>query len=174
MPSSKSRKSTICPFRPCQRHQRALLRSQRPHFLRRLVFSPVTTVGIAKDIVNDKTRPGLSKEHSRVPHSEHLPPSPCPATQSRPSLRCQALGLKSTAKGGVSDAYLFFGCRHIDQDFIYRDELEVFVEDGTLPALHTAFSRHSNDPKRYVQHYIMANASHVWNLITEHKAIIYI
>ncbi|RUP11990.1 hypothetical protein BC936DRAFT_139873 [Jimgerdemannia flammicorona] len=75
MPSSKSKKSTICPFRPCQRHQRGLLRSQRPHFLRRLV-SPVTTVGIVKDIVNDKhTQVSLrafSNEHSRVPHSEHL------------------------------------------------------------------------------------------------------
>ncbi|RUS32380.1 hypothetical protein BC938DRAFT_475555 [Jimgerdemannia flammicorona] len=86
----------------------------------------------------------------------------------------QALGLKSTAKGGVSNAYLFFGCSHIDQDIIYRDELEAFVEDGNLTALHTAFSRHCNDPKRYVQHHIMANASHVWNFISEHKAIIYI
>ncbi|RUP08316.1 cytochrome P450 [Jimgerdemannia flammicorona] len=157
------------------------------------------TVGIIKDIVNGKPYPGLAsgflgsaqpgttfrasvkrpKTTFALPSDSTTPIIMIAAGTGLSPFRGflqerQALGLKSTAKGGASDAYLFFGCRHIDQDFIYRDELEAFVEDGTLTALHTAFSRNSDKPKRYTQHHIMANAVHVWKLITEHKAVVYI
>ena len=47
---------------------------------------------------------------------------------------------------------LFFGCRHPDEDYLYRDEFEAYAGDGTLSKLETAFSRVSGQPKTYVQH----------------------
>ena len=52
----------------------------------------------------------------------------------------QNTGLKSAAKEGVSNTHLFFGCRYPDHDYLYKEELEQFVEDGTLDQLHIAFS----------------------------------
>ena len=42
---------------------------------------------------------------------------------------------------GLGRAWLFFGCRHPDQDYIYREELAEFVSDGTLDRLTVCFSR---------------------------------
>jgi len=35
---------------------------------------------------------------------------------------------------------LFFGCRHPNQDYIYNEELEHFVNEGVLTNLYVAFS----------------------------------
>lgn len=40
----------------------------------------------------------------------------------------------------VGDSHLFYGCRKSSEDFLYREELEAFVADGTC-TLYTAFSR---------------------------------
>ena len=58
---------------------------------------------------------------------------------------------------------LFFGCRHPDQDYIYRDELEAFAGEG-LMALHVAFSRHDGR-KTYVQDLIRQHGAEVWALV---------
>ena len=71
----------------------------------------------------------------------------------------------------LGPAMLFFGCRHPDQDFLYRDELQAYAADG-IAELHTAFSRGAG-PKTYVQHVIAAQGAKVWTLI-EQGAIIYV
>jgi sulfite reductase alpha subunit-like flavoprotein len=44
--------------------------------------------------------------------------------------------------GGVpGEAWLFFGCRQKEEDFLYRQEFEGFAADGTLTQLYVAFSR---------------------------------
>jgi len=57
---------------------------------------------------------------------------------------------------------LFFGCRHPDIDYIYKDELEKLVEDN-VTKLHVAFSRQQAQ-KVYVQHRLMEPevAKDVW------------
>ena len=50
----------------------------------------------------------------------------------------------------VGETHLYFGCRNKEKDFIYREELEKYVEDGVL-TLHTAFSRDQPE-KIYVTH----------------------
>src|SRR5436309_2116845 len=55
----------------------------------------------------------------------------------------------------LGPAMLFFGCRHPDQDFLYRDELQAYAASG-IAELHTAFSR-GDGPKTYVQHVITMN-----------------
>ncbi len=83
--------------------------------------------------------------------------------QERAALKAQGLAL--------GDAMLFFGCRHPDQDFIYRRELEAFARDG-IAALHTAFSRHDGR-KTYVQDVILEQRDAVWDSISR-GAVIYV
>ena len=66
---------------------------------------------------------------------------------------------KLNANGvSLGPALLFFGCRHPETDYIYQEELEGYVNDGTLTALHVAFSRET-DKKVYVQHKLLENST---------------
>ena len=47
--------------------------------------------------------------------------------------------------------WLFFGCRKVNEDYLYRQDFEAFEADGTLSRLSCAFSRAQQD-KVYVQH----------------------
>ncbi len=71
----------------------------------------------------------------------------------------------------LGDAHLFFGCRHPDEDFIYREELEQAQADK-LVKLHTAFSR-LTDERVYVQDNIKKNWSTLWPLL-QGNAVVYI
>ena len=73
----------------------------------------------------------------------------------------------------VGDALLFFGNQRRDQDFLFQDELEAFVGDGTLSALHTAFSR-EQDHKVYVQHRLLEHAAAVAELVLHKNAFVYV
>ncbi|HEX3467008.1 MAG TPA: cytochrome P450 [Candidatus Elarobacter sp.] len=68
-------------------------------------------------------------------------------------------------------ALLFSGCRHPDQDYIYRDELERFAADGIVE-LHVAFSRLGAE-KTYVQHCIAERADDVWSIL-EAGGVVYV
>lgn len=71
----------------------------------------------------------------------------------------------------LGDALLFFGCRHPDVDYLYREELADFHERG-IAKVHAAFSRVGSD-KTYVQDLIAEQADTVWAMI-EAGARIYI
>ncbi|MEP2736604.1 MAG: cytochrome P450 [Erythrobacter sp.] len=79
----------------------------------------------------------------------------------------------SLKQGGavLGDAMLFFGCRHPDHDYLYRDELENYGERG-VASIHAAFSRHNN-ACTYVQDLITHEVDKVWALI-EGGAKIYV
>eukprot|EP00892_Ulva_mutabilis_P010342 jgi/Ulvmu1/7680/UM038_0111.1 len=53
----------------------------------------------------------------------------------------------------LGPAMLFFGCRHPDQDYLYRQELEDMRAAGALTMLEVAFSR-VGASKDYVQHHL--------------------
>lgn len=62
------------------------------------------------------------------------------------------------AKGADSrDSWLFFGERCEATDFLYQDKLTLFLRDGVLTRLDTAFSR-DGAVKTYVQHRILEHA----------------
>lgn len=65
------------------------------------------------------------------------------------------------AIGAKGKAWLFFGDQHEATDFLYRDELQDFVRDGTLNRLTTAFSRDQAD-KIYVQHRLLEHAAELF------------
>ncbi len=65
------------------------------------------------------------------------------------------------ATGARGKNWLFFGDQRAATDFLYRDELEAFVRDGTLAQLTTAFSRDQAE-KIYVQHRMLAHAAELF------------
>lgn len=69
---------------------------------------------------------------------------------------------------------LYFGCKHEEKDFIYRDELLEYKHDGTLNELHVAFSRKDPTKKQYVQHLLRQNSKETYNLIDKHNAYVYV
>uniref|UniRef100_A0A915D1C9 NADPH--hemoprotein reductase n=1 Tax=Ditylenchus dipsaci TaxID=166011 RepID=A0A915D1C9_9BILA len=64
----------------------------------------------------------------------------------------------------IGPMVLYFGCRHPEHDFIYKNEMEEYVETGLLTELNLAFSRVQNS-KVYVQHKIWENRQDMWELI---------
>ena len=68
------------------------------------------------------------------------------------------------ALGPRGQAWLFFGHRRGDCDFLYRQELEDFLDDGTLARLDTAFSREGTE-KVYVQHRMLEFGRELWTWI---------
>ena len=61
---------------------------------------------------------------------------------------------------------MFFGCRSRDVDFLYADELQEHLTDGSLGKLVTAFSR-EQDQKVYVQHRLLEMKDEVWPLLKD-------
>ncbi|WP_281888623.1 sulfite reductase subunit alpha [Paenibacillus sp. YYML68] len=58
-------------------------------------------------------------------------------------------------------AWLFFGDQRSSTDFLYKEELEGYMNDGALTKLDTAFSRDS-EQKVYVQHRMMENSKELF------------
>ena len=65
-----------------------------------------------------------------------------------------------------SRSWLFFGNPHRATDFLYRDELEAWLRDGTLTRLTTAFSR-DQASKVYVQHRIAEHGAELFRWLEE-------
>jgi NADPH-ferrihemoprotein reductase len=59
---------------------------------------------------------------------------------------------------------LYYGCRHKAEDFLYQDELDDYLKDGTLSHIHSAFSR-DQEKKVYVQNLLEKNAEETWKLL---------
>jgi sulfite reductase (NADPH) flavoprotein alpha-component len=67
---------------------------------------------------------------------------------------------KATAARGRN--WLFFGDQRAATDFLYRDELAVFMRDGVLTRLDTAFSRDQKE-KIYVQQRMLEQATELYS-----------
>ena len=63
------------------------------------------------------------------------------------------------SKGG---AWLFFGHQRRAADYFYEEEMESFLEDGTLSKISLAWSRDAETPKTYVQDKMRENAKELW------------
>jgi sulfite reductase (NADPH) flavoprotein alpha-component len=58
--------------------------------------------------------------------------------------------------------WLFFGEQREQQDFLYREEMQVWLKSGVLQRLDTAFSR-DQQQKIYVQDRIRERSADLWN-----------
>lgn len=64
----------------------------------------------------------------------------------------------------LGKALLFFGCRHPEHDFLYREELEGYAKQGVVDLV-TAFSREEATRKVYVQHRLADHADDIWGIL---------
>ncbi|WP_082096646.1 bifunctional cytochrome P450/NADPH--P450 reductase [Paenibacillus wulumuqiensis] len=64
----------------------------------------------------------------------------------------------------LGEARLYFGCRTPDKDYLYRNELERYADEGIVK-LYTAFSRQEPDHKQYVQDMMREHAEELISLI---------
>ncbi|KAH1177258.1 hypothetical protein KIL84_010960, partial [Mauremys mutica] len=77
------------------------------------------------------------------------------------------------------ETWLFFGCRHQDRDYLFRDELRSFVENGTLTHLKVCFSRDppaaaEKNPTKYVQDNIRLCAKEVARVLLKERGCFYV
>ncbi|CAG0904372.1 unnamed protein product, partial [Cyprideis torosa] len=63
----------------------------------------------------------------------------------------------------VGPTVLFYGCRRRNEDYLYEEEIEDFVQTGDLE-IFVAFSREQT-MKVYVQHLIEQQGKYVWDLL---------
>lgn len=63
-----------------------------------------------------------------------------------------------------TSALCFFGVRHPDVDYLFRDEFEAAERAGVV-RMRPAFSRRTEDEIRYVQDRITADAAEVWAML---------
>lgn len=68
--------------------------------------------------------------------------------------------------------YLFYGCRNED-DWIFKENMQDFVDEGVLTALEVAFSRQTTE-KVYVTHKLLAWGNRIADLILRCNAHVYI
>ncbi|XP_069709568.1 methionine synthase reductase [Phaenicophaeus curvirostris] len=76
------------------------------------------------------------------------------------------------------ETWLFFGCRHQDRDYLFKDELRCFLENGTLTHLKVCFSRDSSTteaaPPKYVQDVIRLYAKDVARVLLKERGYFYV
>lgn len=106
-----------------------------------------------EEITTGTWRGGFELESSDLPHE------------------CNNVGrfIHSTPPGSIS---LFFGCRDKD-DYLYKEDLERYVKEGTLTSLFVAQSR-SGPEKVYVTHKLKENGSKIAQSIVHEGGYIYI
>lgn len=76
------------------------------------------------------------------------------------------------------ETWLFFGCRHQDRDYLFKDELRCFHENGTLTHLKVCFSRDSSTTEvaqpKYVQDVIRLYAKEVARVLLKESGYFYV
>jgi sulfite reductase (NADPH) flavoprotein alpha-component len=70
------------------------------------------------------------------------------------------------ATGAVGKNWLLFGDQRSGSDFLYREELESFHDDGLLNRLDLAWSRDQAE-KVYVQHRMLENAGELFDWLEQ-------
>ncbi|XP_029698283.1 methionine synthase reductase isoform X7 [Takifugu rubripes] len=110
-----------------------------------------------------------------------------PKLQPRPYSVAREEQRRQNPLATFGETWLFFGCRHRDQDFLFREELESFVSSGVLSHLQLSFSR--DDPeeqegadetisptaqRRYVQHNLKLHGRQVTDILLKQKGCIYV
>lgn len=68
---------------------------------------------------------------------------------------------------------LYFGCKHENGDYIYKDEIDQFVKNKILQKYFCAFSRDQGE-KIYVQNILKKNYDDLYDFIKNRNGVIYI
>jgi len=92
----------------------------------------------------------------------------------RKALVASASDVDSNEKS-IGSVEVFFGCRHAKHDYLYKEEMQAFQNDGVIDHLHAAFSR--DDPtgkKVYVQNLMTDHSERLVDTIIHGGGIVYV
>lgn len=122
------------------------------------------------DRLNESSRPGVYVHHNaafRLPSDGNVPVIMVgPGTGIAPF---RAFLEDRKATGATGRNWLFFGNPYQKSDFLYRDELEEYMADGTLGRLDLAWSRDQKE-KVYVQNLMIKEGAGIWKWFEEGAA----
>lgn len=81
--------------------------------------------------------------------------------------------------GNFGAVWLFFGCRHKDRDYLFREELRRFLKAGVLTHLKVSFSRDAapedeEAPAKYVQDNLRRHSQQVARTLLQEGGYIYV
>ncbi|XP_021064330.1 methionine synthase reductase isoform X1 [Mus pahari] len=82
--------------------------------------------------------------------------------------------------GSFGAAWLFFGCRHKDRDYLFREELGHFLKTGVLTHLKVSFSRDAapeeeeEAPAKYVQDNLQRHSQQVARILLQENGYVYV
>ena len=73
----------------------------------------------------------------------------------------------------VGDTYYYFGSRHQSQEYLYGEEIEAFLLQGTITHAGLAFSR--DGPKKvYIQHKMLEDGQALARMLLRQKGVFYL
>ncbi|KAF9996550.1 hypothetical protein BGZ79_009718 [Entomortierella chlamydospora] len=74
------------------------------------------------------------------------------------------------------DMWLFFGCRHREKDWLFKEQMQEFKNEGVLTELQLAVSREEDvrNSGKYVQDLIKIESKRIWDLLSKKEALIYV
>ncbi|WP_078283049.1 sulfite reductase flavoprotein subunit alpha [Mycobacteroides franklinii] len=121
--------------------------------------------GVASTFLADRGQ--AVRVHLRPNHTFRLPAPDVPIIMVGPGTGIapfRGFLQERQAAGAPGRSWLFFGDRHRATSFLYGEELQGFVDSGTLTRLDLAFSRDGSesDPKQYVQHRMSESAAELF------------
>ncbi len=127
--------------------------------------------GVASTFLAEQIAPGTSiRVYQQPAHGFALPESSeTPIVMIGPGTGIapfRAFLEERLAVGAKGPAWLFFGNPHAATDYLYRDELEVFLATGTLTRLDVAFSR-DQAAKVYVQDRVREGGAELWHWLQQ-------
>ena len=73
----------------------------------------------------------------------------------------------------VGDTYYYFGSRHQSQEYLYGEEIEAFLLEGTITHAGLAFSR-DGAKKVYIQHKMGEDAKELGEMLYKQEGVFYL
>eukprot|EP00056_Hartaetosiga_gracilis_P007511 m.109137 g.109137 ORF g.109137 m.109137 type:complete len:739 (+) comp12727_c0_seq2:123-2339(+) len=74
----------------------------------------------------------------------------------------------------VGPIFVFFGCRHKDRDFLFKEEWKKMEEKKVLSWMFVAYSRDEEANHKYVQSHIAVQAAVIHNLMAKQNGMLYL
>jgi sulfite reductase (NADPH) flavoprotein alpha-component len=126
--------------------------------------------GVASTFLADRGQ--SMRVHLRPNHTFRLPAADVPIIMIGPGTGIapfRGFLQERQAAAATGRSWLFFGDRRRATSFLYGEELQGFVDSGTLTRLDLAFSRDGaeGEPKRYVQHRMAENAAELYDWLQD-------
>lgn len=134
--------------------------------------------GVCSSLFSDRIEDGETLpvfiEHNdkfRLPEDENQPIIMIGAGTGIAPYRAFLQEIENTSRN--HPAWLFFGEKNPDTDFLFQEELEDYLSNGVLHQFNVAFSRDKHQ-KKYVQDEIRRKSEEIYDWIQNRNAIIYI